>query len=74
MEQLEAHKSTLPDISTMELGDSIPARTGSRFQVLHRLLCLRAHLHGTHVSRDHVSAQSEVCISEMSVRKQSISI
>lgn len=67
MEQLEAHKSALSDISAMELGDSIPARTGPRLQILYRLLCLRAHLYGTHVSRTRVYALS-VCISEVFVQ------
>lgn len=66
VEQLETHKSTLPDISAMELGDSVSARAGSRIQVLHRLLRLRARLHGAHVSRTYVYALS-VRITEMSL-------
>jgi len=58
MEQLEAYKSSLPDISAMELGDSISARTGPRFQILHRLFCLRAYFYGTHVSYVHGYALS----------------
>jgi len=58
MEQLETYKSSLSDISTMELGGSISTRTGPRFQILHRLFCLRPYFHGTHVSRVHVYALS----------------
>lgn len=64
MEQLEAHKSAFSDISAMELGNSISARTGPRLQILYRLLCLRAHLYGTHVSRTYIYAFS-VRISEI---------
>lgn len=49
----------------MELGNSIPARTGPRLQVLHRLLRLRARLHGAYVSRTYVYA--------LSVRKKYLS-
>lgn len=53
MVQMGAYKSTFLDIPTMELGDTIPARAGSPFQVLHQLRSLRGVLHGTHVSRAH---------------------
>lgn len=51
MEQMGAHKSALPDVSAMELGDTVPARAGSALQVLHRLRGLRSLLYGTYLYR-----------------------
>jgi len=53
MVQMGAHKSALPDVPTMELGDTVSAWTGSSVQVLHWLRDLCDDLHGTYVSRAH---------------------